>query len=1242
MKIISLRFKNINSLKGEWKIDFSQEPFASNGLFAITGATGAGKTTLLDAICLALYHKTPRLNEPSPADKVMTRHTGECLAEVEFEVKQKRYRAFWEVRRARGSAEGKLQPARVELAEVADVNANSTGDSSGGDSSGGDKIIADKIKDKDIQIASITGLDFGRFTKSMLLAQGGFAAFLNAEAGKRAELLEQITGTQIYGKISEEVFNRFRDEELKLTKLRDRSQNVEVLNSEAITEQHTHKTQLETSITVAQKELASHQQAITDLKQYELAEQQLAVAKTNTAKTTQTIKDNATALTQLEHSKPANTLRPLFISVEQASLDTLSLTKIAATLNDATHQNNKDIAALTPQQAIEKAAFNAVTIDAATTNTLITEKIIPLDENVKVLKAQHLELSADESVLQQQLTLLQKDNAALIAAIQTHTNEKTQIDNYLTENSHHQKLQESLPLWHAKFEDRTKQHLNISDTEKTLLRITTDIQVLHTTQAQQQSKIDSENSKLADCKITNDNSLRELNHILKDETLDSVQLAYHQQANLQAAITDCTHIFESYQVNTANVSQQQQQLQTLLTDKTAAIGIVEQFRKDYSLQQKFISEIENTVKLEQQIVSLKSYRDQLQPEEACPLCGSTDHPAIASYQSTNSSKSEQRLQAEKQQLEVVRNQGTHAKEKQVQLTTQCSAIETSNATLAKTLQQQIQTWATASHALNWNVTLDHHTDTIPALIAQAHATTLKTQEHYQAVMHADKSLKQSNEKMQQQAQIVYELGNGQKILNEKMVHQQQQTQYQQQLNTSQQALTHSDAQLLALLHAHGHLALPTLTDQDPWLSQRQLENKRYQEKQAMLETLVSAIQKNQHQHDGIAMQITDKSAQAEKTHQQLSQLNSNIKLATDERYRLFKDKDCATESLRLSALSAQHEKALTALNDKSEAFNKTAHTLQAQLTDNNVAQTAQLTKQDTAQQQWDSALLASPFDNTQNFKDALLDDAEQQRLLDLKQSLDAQQVTCTALQQQASDAFDVVKQRNLSDKTKDQLLQLNQAANESITTSNKQLGEIEQLLKADGDKREQQKSLIADIDVQLQTYDDWNYLKSLIGSSDGKKFRVFAQGLTLDHLIHLANKQLIHLHSRYQLNRKTGEALELEVIDTWQADAVRDTKTLSGGESFLVSLALALALSDLVSHKTKIDSLFLDEGFGTLDRETLDIALDALDNLNASGKMIGVISHVEALKERIPVQIEIKKMSGLGFSKLDKEFSVRR
>ncbi|SUH39213.1 exonuclease subunit SbcC [Salmonella enterica subsp. enterica] len=185
-----------------------------------------------------------------------------------------------------------------------------------------------------------------------------------------------------------------------------------------------------------------------------------------------------------------------------------------------------------------------------------------------------------------------------------------------------------------------------------------------------------------------------------------------------------------------------------------------------------------------------------------------------------------------------------------------------------------------------------------------------------------------------------------------------------------------------------------------------------------------------------------------------------------------------------------------------------------------------------------------------------------------------------------------------------------------------------------------QRALMAEMKQASQQVEDWGYLNALIGSKEGDKFRKFAQGLTLDNLVWLANHQLTRLHGRYLLQRKASDALELEVVDTWQADAVRDTRTLSGGESFLVSLALALALSDLVSHKTRIDSLFLDEGFGTLDSETLDAALDALDALNASGKTIGVISHVEAMKERIPVQIKVKKINGLGYSKLDKAFAV--
>jgi len=199
---------------------------------------------------------------------------------------------------------------------------------------------------------------------------------------------------------------------------------------------------------------------------------------------------------------------------------------------------------------------------------------------------------------------------------------------------------------------------------------------------------------------------------------------------------------------------------------------------------------------------------------------------------------------------------------------------------------------------------------------------------------------------------------------------------------------------------------------------------------------------------------------------------------------------------------------------------------------------------------------------------------------------------------------------------------------------NAQIGAHRALLENDARQRLGQQALFAQITEQTAESDLWQRLNGLIGSAQGDKFRKFAQGLTLDHLLHLANRHLVRLHGRYLLRRKSSGELELEIIDSWQGETSRDTRTLSGGESFLVSLALALALSDLVSHKTSIDSLFLDEGFGTLDGDTLDIALDALDTLNASGKMIGIISHVEGLKERIPAQIRVDKGGGIGHSRL--------
>jgi exonuclease SbcC len=158
--------------------------------------------------------------------------------------------------------------------------------------------------------------------------------------------------------------------------------------------------------------------------------------------------------------------------------------------------------------------------------------------------------------------------------------------------------------------------------------------------------------------------------------------------------------------------------------------------------------------------------------------------------------------------------------------------------------------------------------------------------------------------------------------------------------------------------------------------------------------------------------------------------------------------------------------------------------------------------------------------------------------------------------------------------------------------------------------------------------DHWQQLSDLIGQANGAKFRTFAQSLTLERLLVEANAQLVELVPRYRLERIPGSDLALQVVDGDMGDEVRSVDSLSGGESFLVSLALALALSCLSSKQTQVESLFIDEGFGTLDPDSLDLALSCLDSLQATGRQIGVISHVQTLVERIGVQIRVEALGG--------------
>ncbi len=268
------------------------------------------------------------------------------------------------------------------------------------------------------------------------------------------------------------------------------------------------------------------------------------------------------------------------------------------------------------------------------------------------------------------------------------------------------------------------------------------------------------------------------------------------------------------------------------------------------------------------------------------------------------------------------------------------------------------------------------------------------------------------------------------------------------------------------------------------------------------------------------------------------------------------------------------------------------------------------------------------FEDEADYLSSRLSEEEREILADKERSLIKEKTELDARRKDKSETLASEREKNLTDQSADVLKENISACNSDLKQVRLDIGGILKSLSENEKLKEKQQEQIMNMDAQKKECARWEDLHHLIGSADGKKFRNFAQGLTFEMMIAHANRQLGKMTDRYLLVRDVAQPLELNVIDNYQAGEIRSTKNLSGGESFIVSLALALGLSHMASRNVRVDSLFLDEGFGTLDEDALETALETLAGLQQDGKLIGVISHVSALKERIGTQIQVIPETG--------------
>lgn len=1221
MRILSIHFANLNSLAGEWHIDFTDKDFLTSGIFAITGPTGAGKSTILDAICLALYGSTPRLGKISKSSNdIMTRGTGKCFAEVVFSTVHGEFRCRWSQNKAREKADGALQQASHILWDNSDGRA-----------------LAEKINDVAAMVKDLTGMDFERFTQSTLLAQGSFAKFLLAKGPERAPLLEEMTGTGIYSDISAHIFSRSKAEQEKLNELDKALALCDVLSPEEEAELRENCDRLMKDIALLgaqEKELNAGLNALRTLAALN-AERNSLVSQQNELEK------------QLEGFSPDRIRLETAHRALRFSADCSALLERQKEQGRDLEEARKQAKALGPLeqrvQAQEKLLAEAV-------QSYEEEKLVhgSLLETLKKVRALDVQASSKKQELtsrasactdaERKLALAESRLSEHQASLEKQRSSLADIENWLVENAAYAELPQKLAALRVLQGQLSQQTASLNaramQMEEKRRELEQASQLLaaqhqaHEADAQELKDTESALSELESCRLallegkSAAEWRREKEELARQDIRLMEMLAAGQKRSallLQAGTLDAERLELERRIEAER---------SLLASEQAQMHSLNKLKQ----------ELGDSLALLDRIQSYEKARLSLQDGEACPLCGALHHPFAEGNIPTPDEK--------KLQLQTCEQDIQNLNEAMILRRSALAGLEYDCAHKGRaSSEKKEEAEALACRIAEENSLLPPD---LSALLSgngspSVQASALEEARSQTQLRLAEISrIVEQNDSLQEKAGTLHDSLSQLRLRSERSLREirslDQKTaglqaelrhlEAEQESGLAQQENTFADMRLAATSAGRvlqDREEIPGMLD---LLAERVSSFQKRQEDASALRQRCAEFEKLCliDKQDKVALESSLQGLMREQ-----ESLASALGLLMTERRELFGELDADQEERRADVRlknAAEHcELCRRNCEAARKAHNDTASRLSALET--RIGERAGKLDAD------EKALLAelgkAGFSDMHRCLEACLSDEERNSLESAERALAEGMASLKA--RMIDNESRLKTMEAVPDLTESEVLEKLDEVQQEKDSRQEELGARRERL----DRNEQNRKGALQKRIQREAQEKvcrrWADLNELIGSADGKKFRNYAQELTFRVLIGQANRQLSAMTDRYLLVQDPAEALSLSVIDRYQADAIRTSRNLSGGESFLVSLSLALGLARMASRNVRVDSVFLDEGFGTLDEDALNMALDMLSSLREQGKTIGLISHVQTIRERIGTQIHVDP-AGNGRSRL--------